>query len=147
MFFCLICVLFLHEIYQSYIQDALVTPRLREAKKAAKAAAAGAVAPPPVPVQTEAVEPTVSSAESEVPSTGSKAPPSKGEASAARGASTVGEVGEKGASLKKAANGVAQAEDADEEDDGDAEVYIPQVVYMVVEVAFFVVSLICVRAT
>ncbi|CAN0353354.1 unnamed protein product, partial [Laminaria digitata] len=42
---------------QNYIQDALVTPRLREAKKAAKAEAAAAIDPTPdVPVRSETVD-------------------------------------------------------------------------------------------
>lgn len=108
-------------LQQNYIQDALVTPRLREAKKAAKVAAAAAVEPAPGAVRSETVGRTISSAEPTVASSGSRAPPANGGASVAR--DTYAEhMAEKVASSRGGSNGVAPAEDGDEDDDGDAEV-------------------------
>lgn len=112
----------LSTLWQNYIQDALVTPRLREAKKAAKAAAARAVAPSPAkPVQSETCEETSTAPEPTATSNRSTAPPpGSGDSGGEAGSRT--SVGRKDVSSEAAKNGVAPAAEEDEEDDGDAEV-------------------------
>ena len=98
-----------------------MTPRLREAKKAAKAAAARAVAPSAKPVQSETCEETSTAPEPTATSNRSTAPPpGSGDSGGEAGSRT--SVGRKDVSSEAAKNGVAPAAEEDEEDDGDAEV-------------------------